>query len=70
MKFFYTLSYSNTILILGRPEKIAVRSHTVPQLVNLDLFFPIYQPPDYRLCAKGTHSHHFFQALKPGKISF
>ena len=70
MKFFYTLSYSNTILILGRLENIAMCSHIVPQLVNLDLFFPIYQPPDYRLCAKGTRSHYFFQALKPGKIFF
>lgn len=33
-----------------------------------DLFFPIYQPPDYCPQAKGTGSHHFFQAVKPEKI--
>lgn len=60
----------NTILILGHGEKIALEELILPQLVNLDLFFPIYQPPDYCPCAKGTRSHHFFQALKPGKIFF
>lgn len=49
-----------------------VKEHILPWFVNLDLFFPIYQPPDYlyRPRAKGTRSHHFFQALKPGKIFF
>ena len=61
---------SDTVLVLESLEKIALWEHILPQLVNLGLFFPIYQPPDYCPCAKGTRSHHFFQALKPGKILF
>lgn len=63
----HVLSLS-TSLILGYSGKVAQQWLILPQLVNWDLFFPIFQPPDYCPRAKGTGSHHFFRVVKPGKI--
>jgi hypothetical protein len=66
-EFSYTLSL-HTRLLLGCTGKVAQQWLILPQLVNWDLYFPIFQSPDYCPRAKGTRSHHFFRAVKPGKI--
>ena len=70
MKFFYTLFYSSTILILGRLEKTTLCSHHCDVACQFGFVLSYLQPPDHGLWAKGTRWHHFFQALKPGKIFF